>query len=370
MVTMLFATVALLAFMDKATNDLLVEQREAEASRLRAEAYSALEVVLAVLEEFRAVGNGLHSPAEGWSDPLAFAEYVPTEGRTVEVQFEDESGKISLPRVNATVLTNLFKTWQIPDADAEALTDALMGWMHKEHIYATPTPPDYEHATIPFETPGRSLRSFAELAAIDKVRELFFSEDGRPNEYWQRFVDSMSLFDFQRSNINGARPDALSAVGYLEPSQQQNLSDYFQGVGSYLSQGPGYFQNVAEAAQIAGATGDFNAFSATISALRINLTVKEGGSQFRVTTVIAPPNGATTVQATATSQRAQPSASTNPNPNQPQNRPNAAQNTNQGGGPGNQQNARNLRYPFTLLEIRENAAMPPPPAPLANSGVL
>src|ERR1043165_1535429 len=53
MVTMLFATAALLTFMEKASNDLLVEQRAATANRLRAEAYSALEVTLAVLEEFR-----------------------------------------------------------------------------------------------------------------------------------------------------------------------------------------------------------------------------------------------------------------------------------------------------------------------------
>jgi len=94
MVTLLFATFALIAFIEKATNDLLVEQREAETKRLRMEAYSALEVTLAVLEDFRQVGNGLHSPAEGWNDPLTFAGYTPTEDRTVEVAFEDESGKI------------------------------------------------------------------------------------------------------------------------------------------------------------------------------------------------------------------------------------------------------------------------------------
>src|SRR3954469_15121506 len=85
MVTIIFAVFALVVFMDKASNDLLVEQRDAEARRLRREAYSALEVTLAVLSEWRAVNNGLHSPSEGWSDPLTFAAYTPTESRTVDV---------------------------------------------------------------------------------------------------------------------------------------------------------------------------------------------------------------------------------------------------------------------------------------------
>ena len=72
MMTLLFAAMAVIAFMEKASNDLLVEQRAAQDRRLRTEAYSALETVLAVLEEFRSVDNGLRSPAEGWADPLGF----------------------------------------------------------------------------------------------------------------------------------------------------------------------------------------------------------------------------------------------------------------------------------------------------------
>src|SRR5688500_1205489 len=105
MITLVFASFALIVFMDKASNDLLVEQRDAEGRRLRLEAYSALEVTLSVLEEFRQANNGLKSPAEGWSDPLAFAEYAPSEGRQVTITFEDESGKISLPRATPAVLT-------------------------------------------------------------------------------------------------------------------------------------------------------------------------------------------------------------------------------------------------------------------------
>lgn len=367
MVTLIFAASALVVFMDKASNDLLVEQRDAEARRLRVEAYSALEVTLAVLEEFRRVGNGLHSPAEGWSDPLEFAGYAPTEGRTVAVAFEDESGRISLPRADVMTLTNLFKNWLILENDATALADALTGWMKKEHLYSTGLQPSYEQSAIPFAEPHRSIRSFQELSAIDKVREMFFDEEGRPNDLWRRFVDSVSLLDFQRPNINGARADTLATLGQFDPTGQQNIDDFLKGTGTYMAQGPGYFRNAGEAQMIAGTPGSTAAFATSISALRITITVREGGSQFRLAVVIAPPNGATIIQTNATSQRTEASAPTARNAAATQNPANRAPAGNTGSA-NNRQNAaggtasdRNLRYPFTLLEVRENDEIPPPP---------
>jgi hypothetical protein len=365
MITLLFTTFALVAFMEKASNDLIVDQREVIGRRLRAEAYSALETTLAVLEDFRQADSGLHSPTEGWGDPLTFASYTPTEGRTVEVAFEDESGKISLPHVNATVLSQLFQSWSVQQNDADVLADALMGWMQRNHVYASALVPAYEQSAIPYDEPQRPMRSFSELAAIDKVREFFYDENGRPNDNWRRFVGCVSLFDFAKPNINGAKPETLTALGQYDPTQQQNLTDYLTGTGSYQTQGPGYFQNAAQAQSIAG-NGNTGAFVTTISALRILITVHEGSSQFRLAAVIAPlSGGATTVQTKATSKSATASASNTPPPTQQQTQPNASQpNASQA---GNSANSRNLRYPFTLLEIRENDEIPPAPPPPASN---
>jgi general secretion pathway protein K len=374
MITLLFATMALITFIEKASVDLLVEQREAVTRRLRIESYSALEMTLGVLNEFREVGNGLRSPAEGWSDPLAFAGYTTSEGRTVDVAFEDESGKLSLPRANAVVLTNLFKNWGILQADAEALADAMLGWMKQNHVYTTSVRPNYEMAAIPYESPGRSLRSLQELAAIEKVRETFFDVDGRPNDLWKRFADSVSLLDFARPNINGAKPDTLAALGQLSETQQQDLGDYLNGAGTYKSQGPQFFQAPNEAQRIIGPTGDTGAFATTISALRITITVHDGRTDFKLSTIVAPPpNAATTIQTTATSTRKQTSTAAAQTATQQQNRPNAAQaNVRPGANTTNSQNAaaRNLRYPFALLEIRENDEIPPPPAPASSSDLV
>jgi hypothetical protein len=368
MITLLFAVFALIAFMEKASVDLLVDQREALTRRLRMEAYSALEVTLGVLVDFREAYQGLHSPSEGWNDPLAFAGYVPTEDRKVEIAFEDESGKISLPRANAMMLTNLFLNWGIVKLDAESLTDALLGWMHRNHVYTTSMSVDYDNGPIPYETPGRSLRSYHELAAIEKIRETFYDKEGRPNDYWRRFVDSVSLLDFAKPNINGAKPDTLAALGQFDQTQQQNLGDYLKGAGTYQTQGPQYFRSPNDAQRIAGPTGDTGAFATTISALRIIVTVRDGRTEYKLAAVIASPGGATTVQTTATATRTQTSgAAAKTAAQQQQNRPNPAQANPRPAGNNAQQNpaARNLKYPFTLLEIRENDEIPPPPAPMA-----
>jgi len=173
MVTLIFTALALTAFLEKAGNDLIVEAREADTRRLRQEAYSALETTLAVIEQFRAVTNGLHTPAEGWNDPLTFAGYVPTEGRTVEVSFEDESGKLSLPQANANQLQNLFIAWGLTVGDSEKLTDAFLGWIKRNHTYSTSLNPAYGQATLPYVEPRRSLRSYSELAAIEFARTIF-----------------------------------------------------------------------------------------------------------------------------------------------------------------------------------------------------
>src|SRR5690606_11502317 len=182
-----------------------------------------------------------------WSDPLTFAGYAPAEGRAVEIAFEDESGKLSLPRANAQILTGLFMNWGILEADAEGLADALLGWMKRNHVHTSSVQPDYEMGPIPYVPPGRPLRSFHELAAIEKVRETFYDADGRPNEFWRRFADSVSLLDFERPNINGAKPDTLAALGQFDETPQQNLNDFLRGTGSYQSQGPQFFQAPNEA---------------------------------------------------------------------------------------------------------------------------
>jgi general secretion pathway protein K len=366
LVTLVFATSALLLFIEKASTDLLVPIREADASRLRLEAYSALETTLAVLEDFREVCEGLHSPAEGWGDPLAFAGYEPGEGRTVEVTLEDESAKLSLPSTKPEDLVALFKHWQVPQTEAERIADSLLGWIKKDHTptaIGAPTPQDYESAALPFAPPGRSLRSFDELASIEGVRQAFFDEAGNPNELHQRFVETFSLYRYNAPNINGNRLEPLLAQESLDEQQQQRITEYLTGGGTYQTQGPGFFKNARSIAAVAGGQPSKLGYGMTVQALRIIVTVREGLSSFQLATVVAPADGAKVVPASNTQEKdaaaapagdkdapPEPPPATPATPAEPSSSPATAV-----------PEAADLKYPFTFLEIRENDNKVPPP---------
>lgn len=362
LVTIVFTSAALFAFMEKASGDLLVEVREADARRLRTEAMSALETVLAVLEEFRRVNNGLRSPAEGWADPLGFAGYDAGPNTEVRVEFEDESGKLSLPMLDFGGLTQLFVAWEIPKADAEKLADALLGWMRPDYVPSSASSPraeDYERGELPFFPPERSLRSFSELGAIEVAREFFFDESGAPTAYFQRFKDAVSLYQFSKSNLNGASADAMAALGQLDPNQLQRMDDFRRGLGSYERDGPGFFKSAADAARLLGQQASPDAFGVEIQALRIRVTVKRGAAHYQLSAVVAPPGGAQLVKpGVATSTRtgrgskaganSEPASTPTPTP---------ARSGRDAGV------SKKLNYPFTLLEITENVVMSSTHAP-------
>jgi general secretion pathway protein K len=359
LVTLVFTAAALTAFVEKAGSDLMVEVHRSDAKRLRQEAFSALEVTLAVLEDFREADNGLHSTAEGWGDPLTWAEWQPSEGRTVDVSFRDESGKIPLAHADPTTLTNMFEAWQLPPTDAERLADAIEGWMVKGYSYTTTLAPDYADASVPYAEPQRALRSFTELAAIDDAKDFFFDENGQPNGNYWRFVDDFSLFNFPQPNANGANSDVMASVGQYTDIQRQHINDFLNGTGQYANDGQQWLQNSAQLAAVAGLGGSAGAFGTTISALRINVTVHDGRSQYRVSVVVSPQGGATTNQTVATnataaatnaSTTAATSITNNAQPSSTANSATAAAAASQ-----------SINYPFTLLEILEDDDIPQPP---------
>lgn len=355
LLTLVFATSALLLFIEKASTDLLVPIREADASRLRVEAYSALETTLAVLEDFREVAEGLHSPAEGWGDPLTFAGYEPGEGRTVEVTMEDESAKLSLPEVKPDMLVSLLEHWGLTNTQAEPIADSLLVWMRKDYTPSdmnAATAKDYEGLPLPAVPPMRSLRSFAELASIEGVRQAFFDEQGNPNELHQRFVETFSLYRFNAPNINGGRLEPLLAKEIFDEHQIRRVTEYLSGGGTYQSQGAGFFKNARSVAAVAGGEASKLGFGMDVQALRITITVREGVSAFRLSAVVAPAQGGAKVVRSS-------NASTG---NGEDNAQAAAARTGVANTPATVvPEAADLKYPFTFLEIRENDSAVPPP---------
>jgi len=367
LVTIMFAVTALLLFIERASTDLMVHVRDADRLNLRHEAYSALETTLAVLAEFRAVLGGLHSPAEGWTDPLAWGDYEPEEGREVTVSFIDESGRIPFRTMDFDMWVRLFESWDVLESDAELWADALLGWSREDYTatsFDAPQPEDYARDVLGFTPPGRAPHSYAELRAIDVIRDEFFDEFGHPNRYYQRFTETISLLNYQSPNINAAPPGVLVALGQYDDLQQELLGDYFNGAGVYRSRGEGYFTDVGEVATVLGEQAVADGFGADIKALRIIVQVNQGPSSYTLDVVVAPPGGATPNTSSPIPEREDESPGVTADEDEAEEptkvrepiRPSAVLAIMGSGGEDDL--PESIEYPFTLLSIQEMGGDP------------
>jgi hypothetical protein len=354
LITLVFATSALLLFIERASTDLVVHIRDADRIRLRLEAYSALETTLAVLVDFEEILGGLHSPQEGWTNPLEWTEYEPSEGMKVTVEFVDESGKLSFPRVDYQTWVDLFVTWGVFDSDAELWADSIMGWSQKDYVpvsFDAPEAKDYERDPIGFLPPARPLRSYSELRAIENIRDAFFDESGAPTDHYRRFQDAVSLFDYDAPNLNSAPESVLAALGKYDENQQGLLSDYRGSEGIYQGRSSGYFTSTDEVSSVLGEQGVAPGFGALIQALRINVTVSQASSSYRLSVVIAPGNGASVIAVPAIPRKVSATEDESEEISEPERTSSIAEQI------ANEDNSSeepiDLEYPFTLLEIRE-----------------
>jgi len=337
LVTLLFASLLLTRLIETGSPDLLIAMRLADRDRLRADAYAALETTLAALMDFRAVDGGLYAPSQGWADPLAYAGYVPREGVTAAVTLEDESAKLSLPRLNADTLNALLVQLGLTVPDAARVADALLGWMRSGHIAAESATSArvYEQGDPPAEPPYRSLRSFDELATIAVARDFFYEADGRPKPLRDAFQRAVSLYEFNTTNLNSAGDTVLLASGW-DASQSTQLQKYLAAPVSATRTRP-YLRTVEEARRQVGKVSTRN-LGAQIQLLRIRVTVRQGAAQLQLSALVTWSGQARLPAPLAAAPAAKSAAAPAP-----------AANT--------------LRYPFTVLEFSENTLPDPPPPP-------
>jgi hypothetical protein len=354
LVTLLFASLLLTRLIEASSTDLLIAMRRADRDRLRADAYSALETTLAALMDFRTVDRSLYAPAQGWADPLAYAGYAPREGVTVAVSFEDESAKLSLPRLNPDSLTALFVQLGLVQTDAARVADAILVWTRNGHVAAetATSAAVYEQADPPYEPPYRGLRSFDELAAINVARDFFFEPDGRPKPLLSDFRQAVSLYQFASTNLNSAPPVVLLAAGW-DASQVQTLQKFLTNP-PLATKTPPYFTSMKQVQQQLGQVTLRN-IGVQIQCLRINVDVRQGAAQMQLSALVtwsgqarlpAPVAANADRKAAATGGRAAASSASRPSP--------SAAATAAAAG-------KSLMYPFTLLELTEITPVTPSP---------
>lgn len=268
--------------------ELTLAAREADRSRLRAEAWGEMEVALAALAEIRNVDRGrLHAVEQGWGDPRAHLGLPPRAGLRVTYVWEIENGKLPLPDLAEANLTLLFQALGQNPAEAAALADALMAWMRPGHEPEDDRAADdtYDQAPIPYRAPRRSLRSFEELRSIGIVREAFFDAAGRPTRLMEDFRRVVSLHRFPATTANYAEPEALQVLGFSAEGIAKARAYRAEASERPRDAAP-YFRSREECLSVLGG-GNGQRLTSLIQLLRLTVVVQDGRSACSVGVLLA-----------------------------------------------------------------------------------
>lgn len=287
----LLTSFLLIRLMDRAAVELAAESKAAHKTGMRQEAYSALEASLAVLADYAAVDNGLHASEQGWGRPLEAINFQASPGYSAEVVIEDETGKLSLPQADETVLRAYLDYIGCPATALDGLVDALLVWTKANHVPESSgfNAENFAGSALPYKAPQRSLRSFEELRAIPASREIFFDEEGHWNELGLRFMAGASLYQYSTSNVNSARPEGMLALG-MDVAHIDSLvqaRDINRANNSFY-RAPG---------DLSGVMGKDNPPPAGLGAdaicLHLKILVKKGAREYRLDVWVSPAGSAT-----------------------------------------------------------------------------
>lgn len=218
------------AFLEEAKEKIRYDALFHRQEDIRAEAYSALDATLAVLHVFREVDGALWGPRQGWSDPLDFAQFEPSENLQVAVSFHDESGRFSLENADFDLLRRVFDHLGFNQAEAEELTDSLLDWIDEDDLRRLNgfDGEDYRRLNPPYEPANRMLRSWDELALIPAFQEYFWDNGVLRPEY-RTFTSAFSLRHSGPVNVNSANDFVLEILDDMGVISRQNLQEYLAG---------------------------------------------------------------------------------------------------------------------------------------------
>jgi len=283
------STVMLFQFVEEAVQELQYRGQIQNDPDMEAVAYSALEVTLGVLHEFRTIDEKLVAPGQGWGNPLQYAQWEPPEGYSVQVAFDDESSKIALSSLDENKLSLLFELMGFDFRDSEMLTDTLLDWQDeddKPRINGAEID-TYTRYEPPYRPPNRQIQSWDELKKVDGFRELFFDETMTPNSNFERFTSNVSLLHDQKINLNHARPLTMEYVARLENFDPRALQDYLDGRNRISQSGDnpilfdynsGYYSPPEEEG--------VSVATITASLLRIRVWCRRGDAELLIDTLI------------------------------------------------------------------------------------
>lgn len=320
LVLIVVTSAALTLFIEKAEVEVKGEGYYVKRAQLRLEAWSMLEIAVAVLADVKQIDGALYAPSQGWADPLDYARIQPRPSLKVAYEFIDESGKLDINRMDEESLIILFDELGFDLDVGLRLSSVLLDWIDEDDNSRPDGAESREYSSLELEAhpANRPLRSLDELRYLFGFRELFFDENGVPLPVFRQLEASVTVHAVSRLNVNSASALALRAAADLDDLDKELITDFMEGLDGRLgTPDDNYFASQDDLGAVvvdlpAGAPLGFQ-----ISALTIRVTVEEGGYSY---TLI----GTLDAQVEA---------------------------------PSNDASGGNLLYPFLFLELREAPGM-------------
>ncbi len=161
-------------------------------------------------------------------------ELVPIElpsHISARVTVRDETGKLSLTGTSEARWRLFFEAMGFQDSEQAILTDSLLDWMDADEMERpegaeTQT---YSQREPPYRAANRPLRDFEELRLIRGFEDLFFDDNGAPNQFFRQFRDSVSIFNTGRVNLNTANALVLETLAEEQNFEAQRVLDFLAG---------------------------------------------------------------------------------------------------------------------------------------------
>ena len=231
LVLVVLLTFVVVAFLEEATAKIKYYGLFHNRDDLRTDAYSAMEISLAVINQYREIEGNLWGPAQGWGNPLAEIDFQPAHASRITVSFEDESARLPLPGMDYDSLLVFFDVLGFDLPEAQSLADGFLDWTDEDDLRRLNgfDGEDYEDMDPPYRPANSPVVSWDEFFLIEPFRRLFWDEEGLPTDRWATFKSAVSLYNTGPVNINQANGTVLAYLTERGLIDSRSFLDYRNG---------------------------------------------------------------------------------------------------------------------------------------------
>ena len=229
-------------FIEEAVEDLEYLSIFNEPSDIRSFTYSMLEVTLATVYEVSLIDDGkLYAPEQGWADPIQYAGIEIPHGWKVQINIQDESGKLPINTMDEAALNRMLEeSFNFEFGTARKLSSMLLDWIDTDEIRRLngAESEDYLSRNPPYRAANSPLQSLEELRLIEVWEEEFFDADSQPNERFAQLDSMVSVINSGAVNLNSSSELVLELLALQNGFDKERLFDGLKEL-PYLKTVPG-----------------------------------------------------------------------------------------------------------------------------------